>query len=176
MNNRIVFLAAVVTVAAIAAVPTNASAYALPSNEACPAQKNPRAAEREQERALACVIDGLRASAGAGRLSSNRKLERAAGRKARDLASCGFSHTACGRPADAWADHFGYDSGSSWRWAENLATGRRGMTARRAVKSWLGSSDHRSTMMDRSFEHIGVGLKRTGSHAYWVIEVGCHGC
>ena len=177
MKNRIVALAAVVaTVAllAVAAAPPEATAE-LPSRQVCKAQKNPRAGLREQERAARCVIDHVRASAGVGRLSTNRALQRAAGHKAQDLARCGFTHDACGRPPDAWAKHFGYDSGD-WSWGENLATGPRRMTARRAVKSWLSSAPHRETLLQRSYEHIGVGFKRDGGSAFWVLEVGCHGC
>jgi uncharacterized protein YkwD len=176
--NRTVLPAIAVIAAALlamAAAPTDASALALPSGETCPAQKNPRASEHDQEQALRCVVDRVRRSGGVGGLASNRALERAAGHKAHDLANCGFTHTACGREADAWADHYGYDSGT-WQWGENLATGKRRMTARAAVKAWLRSSSHRSTLLDGSFEHVGVGLKRTGRRAYWVIELGCHGC
>ncbi len=178
MKNRIVALAAgvaSVALVAIAASPPDASA-ALPSPKACKAQKNASASKREQERAARCVIDHVRASAGVRRLSTNRALQRAAGRKAEDLAHCGFTHNACGRPADAWARHFGYDSAGSWSWGENLATGPRRMTARTAIKSWLNSSAHRSTLLNGSFEHVGVGLERSGGSAYWVLEVGCHGC
>ena len=38
---------------------------------------------------------------------------------------CGFSHTACGRPADLYARRYGYTAASSWRWGENLALGPR---------------------------------------------------
>jgi uncharacterized protein YkwD len=178
LKNRIVALAAgavSVVLVAVAAAPTDASARLLPSRQVCEAQKNPGAGEREQERALRCVIDHVRSRAGARRLSTNRALQRAAGSKAKDLARCGFTHTACGRPADAWAEHYGYDS-SSWSWGENLAEGTRRMTARAAVKSWLNSPPHRATLTQGSFEHIGAALERSGAHAYWVLELGCHGC
>jgi uncharacterized protein YkwD len=178
LKNRIVALAAGVASAATLAVmasPPVASAD-LPSGQVCQAQKNARASEQEQEQALRCLIDHVRARSGVRRLSANKALARAAGSKARDIARCGFTHTACGRPADAWAKHYGYDSAASWGWGENLAAGPRRMTARRTVKSWLNSPPHRATMLRGSYEDVGVALQRSGGHAYWVLEVGCHGC
>ena len=178
MKNRIVALAAGVTsvaVLAVAATPPLASA-ALPSRQVCKAQGNAHASEHKQERALRCLINRVRAGSGVRGLDANRALGRAARSKARDVARCGFTHTACGRPADAWAKHYGYDSTPSWGWGENLAAGSRRMTARRTVKSWLNSPPHRATMLQGSYEHIGVALERSGRHAYWVLEVGCHGC
>ena len=176
MKNRIGPLAAgvaSVVLVAIAAIPLQAGAE-MPSRHVCKGQKNAGASEREQERAARCLVDRVRAASGVRKLSTNRALQRAAGHKAGDLARCGFSHNACGRPADAWAKHFGYDSGN-WRWGENLATGSR-MSARDAIRSWLSSAPHRATLLGGSFEHVGVGLERSGGSYYWVLEVGCHGC
>lgn len=179
MNNRCVFLATILvgaTVLVPGALPPDADAYALASPSACPAQKNPRAARSVQERSLRCLVEHLRVQRGVRRLSANRALKRAARRKAKDLARCGFSHNACGRSADAWAKRFGYDSASSWRWGETLANGSRHMTAREALKAWLRSAPHRSTLLRRPFEHAGVALRRSGGRDYWVLQLGCHGC
>lgn len=166
----------VVVLFALNLSPPTASADLLPSRDVCPGQKNPRADKREQEHALRCLVDYARVHSGAGRVSSNPALERAAGRKAEDLASCGFTHTACGRPADAWPKHFGYLSGPHARWGENLATSSRRMTARKAVKGWLGSSAHRGTLLAGGYEHLGSAMRRSGGNAYWVLQMGCRGC
>ena len=178
MKNRIVPLvaASAVTVLAVALTPTGASADLLPSRDVCPAQKNTHADKREQEQALRCLVDYARVHSGTHRVSSNSALERAAGRKAKDLAACGFTHTACGRAADAWPKHFGYFSGSGARWGENLATSSRRMSAREAVKGWLSSSAHRGTLLGGGFEHIGSAMRRSGGNTYWVLQLGCRGC
>ena len=73
---------------------------------------------------------------------------------------CGFSHTACGRPADLYARRYGYASASSWAWGENLAVGRgkRG-SARKVLKAWLHSPPHRDAMLRGSFDDAGIGLQ-----------------
>ena len=131
---------------------------------------------------MVCLINYARAHAGAGRVSPQRELEKAAGRKAGDVMRCGFSHNACGRPADTYARRFGYMGASSWSWGENLAWGRGDLgSARNILKAWLNSPPHRSTMLTGSFEHLGLGLKRGtfsghSNVAVWAMQVGCHGC
>jgi uncharacterized protein YkwD len=136
-----------------------------------------------QEDAMRCLIHHARGVAGGGGSNSYRALERAAGRKAGDVFDCGFSHTACGRPADAYAKRYGYTSGvSSWKWGENLAWGKRGRgSARQILKAWLASSPHRATLLSKQFEHVGIGLKRgrfggSSKSAVWVLQLGCRGC
>jgi uncharacterized protein YkwD len=181
---RLAASTAVLAIAALmATVATQASAAELvaPRSE-CKAQTNIKAPEREQEQAMRCLINYARSHAGAGALGSSKSLERAAGQKSGDVMQCGFSHTACGRPADLYARRYGYASASSWAWGENLAVGRgkRG-SARKVLKAWLQSPPHRDAMLRGSFDDAGVGLKRGrfGGHrnmAVWVLELGCHGC
>ena len=148
----------------------------------CSGQQNASAPEPQQEDAMKCLINYARSHAGAGHVSSDNSLEKAAGRKAGDVMQCGFSHTACGRPADIYARRYGYMSAPSWSWGENLAWGRGGLgTARSILKAWLNSPPHRETMLNGSFEHFGLGLKRGSfsghaNAAVWVLELGCHGC
>ena len=125
-----------------------------------------------------CLIDHAR-----GSTASHSALEQAAGRKVGDIFDCGFSHTACGLAFDTYAKRYGYASGtSSWKLGENLAWGKskRG-SARQIFKAWLDSPPHRATMLDGSFEDIGIGLKqgRFGGNskaAVWVLTIGCRGC
>lgn len=166
---------------AFAAATGSADASLVASAKKCPAQKNIKAPERAQEDAMRCLINYARKHAGAGNVGSDRSLERAAGRKAGDVMDCGFSHTACGNPADLYAHRYGYTNGS-WSWGENLAwgKGKRG-SARNVLQSWLNSPPHRATMLRGSFDDLGLGLRR-GSFggrknvAVWVLQVGCHGC
>lgn len=177
----IIGAAMVVLIAAVAAAQARADLVA--PRSACDGQANRRAPEPRQEDAMRCLISYARDHAGVGHLSSNRKLEKAAGRKQRDVVDCGFSHTACGLQADLYPHLFGYTDGASgWAFGENLAWGRgkRG-TARNVLKAWLASPGHRETMLHGAFDDLGIGLYRGsfggGSNvAVWVLQVGCTGC
>ena len=167
--------------AAIAATPVQAGLVA--PRSACSAQTNERAAEGAQEDAMRCLINYARDHSGVGGLSRHQKLEKAAGRKQRDVVDCGFSHTACGRQMDTYQHKFGYTDGThGWALGENLAwgAGKRG-SARNVLKAWLASSGHRQTMLTGGFDHLGIGLYRGSFNgnreaAVWVLQVGCRGC
>lgn len=159
--------------------PAAAKSATVAPPDKCRGQQNIDAPEHLQEEAMRCLI----AHARSGPAKSNRALERAAGRKVGDIFDCGFSHTACGRSFDTYPRQFGYDSGTSgWKLGENLAWGRgkRG-SARQVLKAWLDSPPHRATLLNGSFEHIGIGLRRgrfggSSKAAVWVLEIGCRGC
>lgn len=130
---------------------------------------------------MRCLINYAREHSGSGGLGADRALERASGRKAGDVMQCGFSHTACGKPADIYPRKFGYTSGN-WQWGENLAygVGKRG-SARNVMQAWLNSPPHRSTMLRGSFDDLGLGLRRGGfsgrdNVGVWVLQLGCHSC
>ena len=172
--------AAFAVLAIAAAAAGQAAAGVVAPRSECKAQKNARASERQQEDAMRCLINYARAHVGAGAVGSSKSLERAAGEKAGDVMRCGFSHTACGNPADLYARRYGYTEASGWQWGENLARGRgkRG-TARKVFKAWLNSPPHRDTMLRGSFDDAGIGLRRSGGGrklSVWVLELGCHGC
>jgi uncharacterized protein YkwD len=178
----VVALAIISTLTAVAAIaaPT-ASADLIAPGSKCPGQQNTHASEHDQELAMRCLLDYARSHAGSGKLKSNHSLERAAGRKVGDVMRCGFSHTACGHPADAYAQHFGYTRGS-WSWGENIGWGNaHDGSARGVFKQWLNDPPHRDTMLRGSFEDLGIGLRRGHFEghdhaAVWVLELGCHGC
>ena len=173
-------VAALAAILTISASPASAKLVAPPKK--CPGQQNLKAPRPMQKKAMGCLINYARAHAGVGHVSGQNSLAKAAGRKAGDVMRCGFSHTACGIPADTYARRFGYMSAPSWSWGENLAWGRGQLgTARNILKAWLNSPPHRETMLSGTFEHFGVGLKRGsfsghGNAAVWALELGCHGC
>jgi uncharacterized protein YkwD len=184
---RIRALGVAVTAVAISAVflliaTSPAAARLVAPRSQCPGQQKIKEPEPVQEKAMRCLINYARSQVGAGNVRSDNSLEKAAGRKAGDVMRCGFSHTACGRPADTYARRFGYMTAPSWSWGENLAWGRGKLgSPRNILIAWLNSPPHRETMLNGSFEHLGVGLKRGsfGGHAnaaVWVLELGCHGC
>ena len=180
-TRSLILIGATTVLCAAGGAPAQASLVA--PGSACKGQQNQNAPESQQEDAMRCLIDYARDRSGVRDIDSNRKLEKAAGRKRGDVVRCGFSHTACGRQADLWPHKFGYTSGAgSWSLGENLAWGRGGRgTARMIVKAWLASPPHRSTMLAGSFEDLGIGLYR-GSFSggrdagVWVLQVGCRGC
>jgi uncharacterized protein YkwD len=157
---------------------TQAAAGMVAPRSQCKGQKNIKAPERQQEQAMRCLINHARGQVGAGSVGPSKSLEKAAGEKAGDVMRCGFSHTACGNPADLYARRYGYTGAAGWQWGENLARGRgkRG-TARKVLKAWLRSPPHRETMLRGSFDDVGIGLRRGhGKTSVWVLELGCHGC
>ncbi len=173
-------LAFAMSVAVVAGVSSGAEEVGASSSthgKGCGAGVDRKAPQRAQEKAMRCLISKLRDRAGIRRLSSDKRLERAAGMKARDVKRCGFSHTACGLPADQRADQTGYIGGRSWKWGENLALGkRRRGTAKAIFRAWMNSPPHRQTMLTGAFEDLGIGLRGGGKTAVWVLQVGCHGC
>ena len=175
-------LAVIATLTAAASIAAStATANLVAPGSKCQGQQNTHASEHDQEKAMRCLLNYARSNTGGGQLKSNKQLEKAAGRKVGDVMRCGFSHTACGHPADAYAQHFGYTRGS-WSWGENIGWGSaKGGSARSVFKQWLNDPPHRDTMLRGSFEDMGIGLKRGhfeghDNAAVWVLEVGCHGC
>jgi uncharacterized protein YkwD len=160
----------------LVAVTSSAEASLVAPRSKCAGQANIKAPEPRQEDAMRCLINYARDHSGAGNLEAHRKLERASGRKVGDVVKCGFSHTACGNPADLYARRFGYISGS-FQFGENLAQGRgkRG-SARNILQAWLNSPPHRATMLRGSFDDLGLGLRHHGKMGVWVMQVGCRGC
>jgi uncharacterized protein YkwD len=158
-------------------VASSAPASMVASRARCAGQNNPHTSGHAQQKAMECLINYARSRAGVGGLHSSHALERAAGAKSKDVANCGFSHTACGNPADLYVKRFGYTSGTSWRWGENLAYGRgKYATPRAIVRAWLGSQPHRENMLAGNFNDIGIGMRERGGVSYWALELGCRGC
>ncbi|MBK5117578.1 MAG: hypothetical protein JJE23_11745, partial [Thermoleophilia bacterium] len=57
----------------------------------------------------------------------------------------------------------------SWGLGENIAYGFGSQSSPKLiVKAWMKSSGHRANILNRSFEHIGIGIKpgvpTSGSH------------
>jgi uncharacterized protein YkwD len=167
---------AIVVVTLLGAAGT-ASADIVAPRAQCAASGNEDAGEPAQEDAMRCLINYARQHAGGGGVGTDNRLERAAGRKVGDVVDCGFSHTACGNPADLYPRRFGYTSARSFQFGENLAwgKGKRG-SARNVLQAWLNSPGHRSTMLHGSFDDLGIGLRTHNGNAFWVLQLGCQGC
>ena len=175
-------LAVTATGAALALIIAPADASLVAPKSKCDSQTDTKAPNKVQEKAMRCLINYARDHTGSHGLGSSKSLERAAGEKAGDVMRCGFSHTACGNPADLYARRYGYTEASSWQWGENLAWGRGGRgSARDIMQAWLNSPPHREAMLRGSFDDAGISVRKGGFNghsnvAVWVLELGCHGC
>jgi uncharacterized protein YkwD len=192
---------AILIVACLGAVP-QASAAGLAQRQIAPAHETPRqgggshgpiaplavcegqleanASVAEQQRAMSCMTDYARRSAGLAGLSDVRQLERSSRGKSKDILRCdSFSHFACGRSFTYWLRASGYLSARCWKAGENLAwgVGSRG-TVRAIFRAWMRSPDHRHNILGR-FNQIGVSL-RVGTLAgqahthVWTQHFGSH--
>lgn len=149
---------------ALALVPGGVAVGTPEAEAACEGStKQPREiGKRKARKAVVCLLNKQRARRGLGKLSRNRSAERAARDHTRLMIDrrC-FSHQ-CPGESDLVGRLVGADylpCGCTWGAGENIAWGEGGRgSARSIVKAWMNSPGHRANILDRSFEHIGVGL------------------
>jgi uncharacterized protein YkwD len=148
--------------------------YLAPAS-ACPGSTDRSAPAAVQERAAACLVNWARAHARVSRLRRPASLGRAAALKGGKVASCrDFSHGPCGSDPRAAVRAVGYRYA---RFGENLYLGTWGkVSARDAVRAWLGSPAHRANMLRPGYRHLGAalvrarGMRSDGDGALWVTE------
>jgi uncharacterized protein YkwD len=127
------------------------------------ADRGPQKISRGQARkAIICVINNKRQAHGVGPVQSSKPLQKASGRHARTmLSSKCFSHQCGGEaPLASRVYNTGYlPCSCAWGLGENLAWGKksRGSPAR-IVDAWMQSPPHRSTLLNGSFNHVGIGV------------------
>ena len=127
------------------------------------ADRGPGKISRPQARkAIVCVINNKRRAHGVGNLKAVKPLQKAGGKHAKTMmASNCFDHQCGGEaPLATRVHNTSYlPCGCSWGLGENLAWGRksRGSPAR-IVDAWMNSPPHRSTLLNGSFNHIGIGV------------------
>ena len=177
----------VLILAALLAAPASAQAASAPDRllapaGTCGAQQDQTASARTQERAMRCMVNHARRAAGVAPLRSRgTHLGRAADRKAADILSCGFSHTACGNPFTLRMARGPATPAAASRAGENIAWGSGPLGSVRGVmESWLASPGHRANLLSPRFADHGIAL-RTGAlagednAAVWVHQLG-HAC
>ena len=112
------------------------------------------------------MLNGVRASAGAGAVSYDDRLGRAAQGHANDmLANNYFSHTGLNgsSPGDRVTAQ-----GYRWRtYGENIARGQQDEAA--VLNAWQNSSGHRRNNENPAFEDFGLAKAGSGSNKYWVL-------
>ena len=124
-------------------------------------------------RAMLCLVNRARMSAGLSPFRAERHLARAASRHAADMGRRHyFAHVSPGgESARSRARAAGWRGGVGEviAWSCGLLS-----TPRAVVHAWLNSPPHRSIILG-SARAAGVGVKRLagcGGRAYWVMDVG----
>jgi uncharacterized protein YkwD len=127
---------------------------------ACPHQGDRGDSVAVQERAMRCMANFARQRRGLPKLKADRRLQRSAHHKARDIVRCdSFSHSACGRGFTYWMRRDGYLSGRCWRAGENIAWGGGSLgTVRSIFEAWMRSPGHRENILELGYDGLGVGL------------------
>ena len=131
------------------------------------------ASQAVQRRAMLCLVNRARVSAGLAPFRAERHLARAASRHAADMGRRHyFAHVSpSGESALSRARAAGWRGGVGEviAWGCGLRS-----TPRATVRAWLTSPLHRSIILG-SARAAGVGVKRLagcGGRGYWVMDVG----
>ena len=125
--------------------------------------------------ALLCLVNRKRSANGLGKLRLDRKLQRAAGRHARDMARHDyFAHQRPGGPSLTERLNRARWKGSNW--GETIAYGCGSSSSPRAtLKGWMNSPPHRAILLSGTYKRGGLGLAAQapcGEGAIWVLDVG----
>jgi uncharacterized protein YkwD len=135
------------------------------SEATCPGQSD--AAKAAQ--ALPCLAANARVFHGLPAVSAHTALMAAAAAKTRDMLSCGYSHTACGRDFGYWTRAKGYTGRC---YGENIAMGQT--TPREVFVAWMNSAGHRANILNKDYSDIGVAELAGINGPLWAMELG--GC
>lgn len=124
--------------------------------------KPEKVSSQKARKAVICLINKERAKHGIGRLRHNEKVDQAANKHNKRMVKSGcFAHQCPGESSltGRLTSSRYLPCGCSWGAGENIvwAKGKRG-SARELVDSWMASSGHRANILDRSFDHVGVGV------------------
>ena len=122
----------------------------------------------EQAKAVLKLVNQERAKQGLKELSLNKKLNKVAEDKAKDMRDNHyFDHNSrkYGSPFEMMRSY-----GINFTTAgENIAAGQR--TAEQVMESWMNSSGHRANILNKNYTQLGVGFCVGGSYdTYWVQE------
>ena len=133
------------------------------------------ASPKKLRAALLCLVNRKRASHGLGALAVDRRIQRAAGRHARDMVRHGyFAHQRAGGPdLTTRLDRAGWN-GSAW--GETLAYGCGSSgTPRATLRNWMNSPPHKDVLLSGKYRRAGLGVADSapcGEGAMWVMDVG----
>jgi uncharacterized protein YkwD len=133
------------------------------ANQCNGADRGPRKISRPQaRRAVVCVINNKRRAHGVRPLEATKPLQRAGGRHAKTMvaAKC-FAHQCGGEPplASRVFKTSYLPCSCAWGLGENIAWGKKSRgSPENIVDAWMQSPPHRSTLLNGSFRHVGIGL------------------
>jgi uncharacterized protein YkwD len=132
------------------------------------ASRSPKRLGKKRARNLVvCLVNKRRKKAGVGRVKRKSTVTKAATRHTKRMkkTNC-LAHICPGEPAlpERLKQTSYLPCGCNWGVGENIGwgMGRKEGSPRGMVAQWMRSSAHRSTMLNRSFEHVGVGYRRGG--------------
>jgi uncharacterized protein YkwD len=135
-----------------------------------------KASPRKLRSALLCLVNRKRAANGLKKLKLDRKLQRAAGRHARDMVKHDyFAHQREGGPdLTERLDRIGW-SGTAW--GENIAYGCASSSSPKAtLRNWMNSPPHRDILLSGTYRRGGLGVGAEApcgdGGATWVLDVG----
>jgi uncharacterized protein YkwD len=168
-------LAAVLAAFAAGALPAASPADA---GRGCPGARAQisKASPDKLRSALLCLVNRKRAANGLEALRRDRKLQRAAGRHARDMVRHDyFAHQREDGPdLTERLDRVGW-SGTAW--GENIAYGCGSASSPKAtLRNWMNSPPHRGILLSGSYRRGGLGVGAEApcgnDGAIWVLDVG----
>ncbi|HKJ36560.1 MAG TPA: CAP domain-containing protein [Solirubrobacterales bacterium] len=153
-----VFLTAIVTAILLMSAGAGVAHAACKGAHATPLELKKKRAEK----AILCLINRQRAKRGLDKLKKDRKQRKAAKKHSRRMVKkrC-FSHRCKGEPDLAKRiKRAGYlPCNCYWGVGENLAYGENYLgSPKRIVRAWMKSPAHRDNVLQRKFEHIGIGV------------------
>ena len=126
--------------------------------------------------ALLCLVNRKRADHGLKALRLDRKLQRAAGRHARDMVRHDyFAHQRDGGPdLTTRLDRVGWNGEA---WGETIAYGcGRSGSPKATLRGWMNSPPHREIILSGSYGRGGLGVGGEAlcgaDGATWVLDVG----
>jgi uncharacterized protein YkwD len=125
--------------------------------------------------ALLCIVNNKRRAHGVGALKVNKRIQRAAGRHARDMERHHyFAHQRPGGPDLTQRLHRAGWYGHAWGEAIAYGCGSVG-SPRGTVRAWMHSPPHREIILSGNYRQGGVGVTDSapcGAGGMWVLDVG----
>jgi uncharacterized protein YkwD len=118
---------------------------------------------------LTCMTAYARTQHGLVSVIKNSALVDTASAKVQDMITCGFTHTACGRPFDYWFSVKGFNGSCR---AENIAQGQ--LTPLDVFTAWMNSVTHRTNILGPNYRYIGAAEAPSPKGITWAMELG--GC
>lgn len=122
-----------------------------------------QAKTQSQTKKVVTIINKKRKANGLKAVKSNAKLNKAAQKRAKEIAKK-FDHI---RPNGKKCHTVLKEYKVSYRTCgENIAYGQP--NAKSVMNDWMHSSGHRANILNKSFKRVGIGLYKKSGKCYWV--------